>query len=561
MTRTELVSEFSALQAGQEPATEIRGIPVDDLPTSSEAAASQDAPPLPSPTSSIMPDLPMTPPRPSPPPKDDTTPNIRLSRSVENFSRPTRSPALGLDISPISEVSREGDTHLSVSLLPSVPPSPLSWAEVTTDSLTSISSRRQSVAPAHLLDKPLPHPPTVVHAVSTSDDSALPLRTAPLPQLPLTPNVGAGENAAANASQPADVRPSMPHRASLRHMQTFPSSKAARRRSQSSGEMTLGSTAIASALTSPVYAQTPRRRPSIGIKKIDIEDWEDAIDYSWDHPLDVEEHEAYFRQVEPVNAHETPKGITQPTHASTQMNRPLPLKLTPVMEQESSPVPRNEIPLQSPTTGYGEQLGRTGVLQGLGIETFRRATAALAEVETPPNHVNRRESPQITAIRREPGSPISKSSSQESIILSIASSIMGTQRSSNSSTSLSDMSHLASIEDEANLVMNDAMRRADSIEGNVSDSSQETVTTEPQSVSTPATEYPSPLVSKDSSPANGHERGTSGSRINVPNRTSSIAASKSMPPAARQRSSTLNGRPKNARASYSLFPGPRSAQS
>ena len=163
----------------------------------------------------------------------------------------------------------------------------------------------------------------------------------------------------------------------------------------------------------------------------------------------------------------------------------------------------------------------------------------------------------ISAIRREPGSPISKSSSQESIILSMASSIMGTHRSSNSSTSLSDLSNLAGIEnDSVSFITDDAKLRAQS---NTSDSSQNTVTTESHSVSTLGTDLTSPPASNNTSPAHKHERGISLSRINVPNRTSSMAAARPMSPVARQRSSTLNTRPKNltTRASYSLFPATR----
>ena len=559
-TSTELVCEFNAVQTAQKPAGEIKGIPVDDLPASPQGTFSQNGPQPPSPTSSIMPELPMTPPRPQPPPKDDAppmaTPNMRLSRSVENFSRPKRSPTFAADISPISEVAPDGDSWPTGPVLPSVPPSPLPWAEAMNDTLISISSRRESVVPTHLLDKPLPLPPTVVHAVSTADDSALPLRTVPLPPLPLTPNVGPEEVAAHVPSKLTEPEPPISQRASLRHMQTFPPSKAARRRSQSSGEMTLGAAPVASALASPVRSQMPKptRRPSIGIKKIDIDDWEDAIDYSWDYPLDLDEQlEPFFDQSEALNHYEIVRPEVQINSTQNLPHRPMPLKLTPVMEQESS---HAEMELLSPTAGYIHTVGAAAPLQGLGLESYQPASTFQVDIDAVPWRGNSRETFRIPAIRREPGSPISKSSSQESIILSIASSIIGTHRSSNSSTSLSDLSNLASIENDSAFLTDDAKLRAES---NASDSSQDTVTTESHSVSTPGTDFPSPPASNNPSPTHKHERGISLSRINVPDRTSSIAGARSTPPAARQRSSTTNTRPKNmtARASYSLFPAAR----
>lgn len=560
-TRTEFVSDFSALQAGQQPAAQIKGISVSDLPTSAQGHNRSDAPPLPSPTSSIMPDLPMTPPRPEPPPKDRptpaSTPNINLSRSVENFSRLTRSPVFGVDISPISEHPADVETCPSGPVLPSAPPSPLSWAEATNDTLTTTSARGPLVAPPHMLDKPLPLPPTLVHAVSTADDSALPLRTAPLPQLPLTLSLAAGDNGASSAPAPTEQRPSPAHRSSLRHMQTFPSAKAARRRSQSSGEMTLGSAVSSFGRLSPVQSlmPKPKNRASIGIKKIDIEDWEDAIDYSWDHPPDLDDgFEPNYDHVEIVDPSvavaKDPAATTRPAHSS----RSKPLSLTPVMEDQTFDKIRRENEVMSATTGFSD-IGNSAVrLQGLGIESLRPVTAYQVEADAGSDRGSMRESLRIPGIRREPGSPMSKSSSQESIILSIASSIMGTHRSSNSSTSFSDMGQLASIEDESSMAQATNEHRADSVGGNVSDSSQDTVTTEPKSVYTPATEPPSPPIGKHYVPSHNRERGTSVSRVHVPNRTSSIMGSTKPPPATRQRSSTLSGRPKNVRVSYSLFP-------
>lgn len=187
-------------------------------------------------------------------------------------------------------------------------------------------------------------------------------------------------------------------------------------------------------------------------------------------------------------------------------------------------------------------------LQGLGIASVRpqSGTSAGPEYE---DYSEKHESLKVPFVRREPGSPISKSSSQESIILSIASSIMSTHRSSNSSTSLGDMSQLESIQDEPEgaLPPEDCKPLA-SASGSVS--SSETVTTDKK---TAPVETPVEEDKLEELPAIAHQRGASASRVPfVPNRTSSVASGKST---TRQRSSTMNsGRRVNPRASYSLFP-------
>jgi hypothetical protein len=248
------------------------------------------------------------------------------------------------------------------------------------------------------------------------------------------------------------------------------------------------------------------------------------------------------------------------TTASTMQSRstrPKPLTLTPVMESQAPGDADIDYALSSPTTGLLD-LGSPGVtvpLQGLGIDSYRSATGAHVAEDADHDFVSKPPSLRIPAIRREPGSPMSKSSSQESIILSIASSIMGTHRSSNSSTSLSDFSHLANIDDEMFRPSDVTHRGADNAEGNTSDSSQDTVTTEPKSGHAPSMEFPSSSESKTTWGIQQRGRGISLSLVNVPNRSSSIAALHSPIAGTRQRSSTFNGgRQKGTRTSYSLFP-------
>ena len=522
------------------------------------------SPPL-SPSSSIMLELPDTPPKPQPPPKDDLTrcslSEMRMSKSVENFSRPNRSPVASFQvISSASDTTQflHNDGTISAQILNTAPvlhtrPPSSTFAEAVNESLSTLSSPGEPNGAETMLDKPLPQPPTVVHAVSTVDDSALMMRTAPLPQIPEscpTATVSAGPGIPAEAST---RRSSTANRQSLRHMQTFPSSKSAKRRSQSSSEIPFAMTFSAVSMpTSPPAVSNPKR-VSIGIKKIDIDDWEDAIDYSWDHPLDLEDDRLHEMPVRILEARFTPlpqQVFTPPPAAENCRLPPPPPPLKPLVFKPHVDRESHDEALQSPTIGHGLQqpLANEMSLQGLGIAA-RHTPGYRSDVDAFVKRHPNRESMIIPAIRRDPGSPISKSSSQESIILSIASSIMGTQRSSHSSTSLSDLSHLESIEDEST-----SKRSLESTGGNISDASQDTVTT-------PATEASSFEGKCGSSASKKHEKANSISRANVPNRTSSIAA---LPAStSRSRSNTVNGnRPRqNSRVSYSLFPIPKATTS
>ena len=578
VSKLELVHEFTAVQEQQAPADEIKGIAVSDLP-STESSPSAGIPPA-SPTSSTLPALPTTPPRPAPPPKDTVstvpkTPDVRMSRSTENFSRPTRSPvATRFNVSPIHELDMKPTSGSPVSVLETVPPSPFGgWVEETFDKLALVtSSRRESATSGQVSDKPLPPPPSIVHAVSTNDESALPMPTTPLPDLP----------AAGNPFMPESKDESigymtqgllMPHRVSLRHAQSFPTTKLARRRSQSSGDIPFVSS-FASTTALPTSGRRSRRI-SIGLKKIDIEDWEDAIDYAWDHPLDLED-DLGVPPFEENSLAKTPASRPESFLVVHQApSAPVSQPTTPLMMQG----PTKPLPTPGPTKSLPAIPHYSGKvsLRGLGI---RQNAAQLPAAEQSHNRLSKRESyvmppvhPMLPALRREPGSPMSKSSSQESIILSIASSIMGTHRSSNSSTSLSDFSStFASFEDKSETLLPTRFETQPAIvhqtattthgiavptespTSNTSDSSQETVKSEvAPALPTQAPSLP-PVEEMPLSPLK-RVRTTSISAAAVPNRTSSVAAS-AAGRATRSRSNTLTHKQRYnpSRASYSLFP-------
>jgi hypothetical protein len=515
---------FTAIQATQQPEREVRGMPVTDVSTPSPTSQSVE-PPLQSPTFSIVPSLPATPPQ--PPPKDlhlkSPVSDIRISRSVENFSWPNKSPLLDLNLefpSTIQDapenatgVGQPSCTSVSASNTPEVLGAPFQF-ESDLSGKTSL--------PADPLDKPLPQPPTMVHAVSTADESTLPMKTTPLPAVP-------------PPSSETSIQPFPEHvvslpRNSVRLTRSFPAGGAARRRSQSSSEIPFADSFVSAGaiLSSPREPIKDENRISVGIKKIDIDDWEDAIDYSWDHALD-EDHPSDPAMRGMAKSDVLPQSTFNSSSGPHRVSSAM--QLSGLSAQPTHPMRH-----------YRSEMS----LSGLGINPARSTASGVSSVQYD-DYSDKHDSLQVPYKRRDHGSLISKSSSQESIILSIASSIMSTHRSSNSSTSLGDFGQLESIEDESVLSQYD---RKPIASGSDSVSSTETVTTDQQSTRGSG-HFDDP---RNSRPGHHHERGTSTTRLPpVPNRTSSAApAAKS---ATRQRSSTLNSQRRlNTRISYSLFP-------
>jgi hypothetical protein len=510
-----LADSFSALQADQEPGLEIKGIPVADLPSTASSGDQSRVSRPQSPTFSIVPSLPSTPPKPAPPPKDlhlrlpSLGGDIRISRSMENFSWPTRSPQIdsgdSFGTESTSFFTEEGSASHNSSI-----PSPQRMPQESNAVSASAPASPRLLPPvtADLLDKPLPQPPTVVHAVSTVDDSTLMMKVAPLPQVPQ--GSLAGEKPTRSMLQLDNHKlasPPLPH-------QTPPqTTRFSRRRSQSSSEIPLASTFASTAAIVATPPRCPRqsKRISVGIKKIDIDDWEDAIDYSWDHAFDGDD-----------DLDEKPEAITK-SDILPQTSYAFAPQRTSSTTRLQSFGPLNDLPIRTTKSDLN--------LQGLGIGSTRPESgfAAAPEYE---EYSEKHESLKVPFVRREPGSPISKSSSQESIILSIASSIMSNHRSS-SSTSLGD---LESIKDEDTLPQTDSKKL---VGGSGSISSSETVTTDRKSGSVPV----SSEDTLEELPNTSHQRGPSASRLPFVKSTT------------RQRSSTQSSNRKlNSRASYSLFP-------
>lgn len=532
---TDIADSFSALQADQKAQQDAQGNSVDDTSTTSAADRSVSVSRPHSPAFSIVPTIPSESPKPSPPPKDHLAlppvdVDVRISRSFDNFSRPNRtSPRLESD-----HVQQQFATAVQQATdVPAMPVSPvrLIATEAPYTSVPPSPQHAPSLAPSPMLDKPLPQPPTIVHAVSTSDLSTLFLKSTPLPEVPQQ-QASRASQASTKDPQTAISRPQSAgseKRQSIRYMQSFPSDRLSYQRS---------TTNDMPGFTSPESRRTSTRGPtqpaqgdnksSASTRVLETEDWEEAIDYSWDHMLDDDEDDVVEM------------------YDSRMMTRSdiLPQKSFGTGRVSASPSQLGALPAQ----GIRQHKSELS-LRGLGIDPAARYSSMYG----PEFGVAslKHESLRVPYMQRKSGSPMSKSSSQESIILSIASSIMSTHRSSNSSTSLSDINHLCSIEDESTVYTRRSLAKPSNAG---SASSSDTVTTSnnsPQSVQDSPEE--DTIVEL---PTMNHQRGASTPMFPaVPSRRSSMTPTGKA--AVRQRSHTVTHRSTNSRASYSLFPTAR----
>ncbi len=536
VAKSELSSEFKTIQAVQQPEDSVRGIPTTDLPQNVERPVHSGSDEPTSPTTDAIPYLPITPPRPEPPPKDPllspcSPADVRLSRSMENFSRPTRLSVTPSDLSPSFQLSEK----LSV--------------------LSPIC--RNS-----MLGKPLPILPDVVHAVSTRDDSALPLRTAPLP----SPPVIRMEAVLEEDKMESTVLPTDGMCALTREQ---------KRRSQSSGELQLQAAYynltstmrnVEASLDEPVADPESHPCParcSLTMRPVQIQDWEDAIDYSWDLDADEDKSDS-DATVERPDGSSIPQenylviGQNAVDEASSSASTPLMMQLPkttyqPDLEQRaerwSSAEPKEP---SSPLLGLG-----IGPLQPVPDVFIAEPETAFVPRPGASHHPTDIYRPQIL---RSPFSSISKSSSQESIILSIASSVVGTQRSSHSSTSLSDFAHLANFGESMESLKLDHQEVSPCGEHHNREGSQETIREESQ---TDYNENGEAIYGSSdfptTSPTLRHDRGSSAPSIPIPERKSSMPGGDPSRASGRRRAGTTNSRPRrNTRVSYSLFPAPPS---
>ena len=484
------------------------------------------------------------------------------------------------NISPEIGIRSQSRTSSVCTFDPSLLPEPLSTPSrtgvvpvqpVTTPTKdTSNAATEDSV-----FGKPLPQLPTIIHAVSTLDESALPLRTAPLPRVPGTLADVPEEESLPSMTIARKQRLPLSHRASLRHMQSFPSSKSlGRSGSMSSDKLATSSHAkdivdveAQSANTVVVGSPDPSVQPTnpgtakqvpIGVVDIHINDWEDAIDSAWenDQTHDQGKEEDYLVVVQPAY-----------DQASSSSSTPLMISIAkqPCSSKEA------EEPMPSPTVGHFQpvidRVDESSPLLGLGIDPYGPVPSMNLDVELSLAGAN---APAFETVKmnQRPSLPyraessISKSSSQDSISLSVASSIVGTPRSSSSSTNFSDFAHITKFE-ELSRKQEEAWNELDScslsgLEMEIQRaSSQETVrddTAVPTATSNPRI-LPYQRLENIVGPASP-ERNPWMVQVPVSPRTSSIrGADASLSRVTRKRSSTTGNRPRHSvRASYSLFP-------
>ena len=356
------------------------------------------------------------------------------------------------------------------------------------------------------------------------------------------------------------------------HSFAFPTPKKMKRRSQSSGDLQLDSVCFGGASETLTAARDNMRdvsaesspkskaRISMAIKAAGMEGWEDAIDDSWDAAELEEEADAYG----PDLATQQSSNMTIPSEnylvvEQTHMDETMSSASTPLMMQAPEKPYR-----EAPASETGDH---PSALLGLGIDSLQRLPNVcfdeLRSSPQPETELNFSSSDGYQSRpMRSPVSVMSKSSSQESFIASI----FGTQRSSNSSTSLSDFAHLASGSFEGSMEsLKLDFQEFSSIapsDKHFREGSQDTIREE--SLSTKSkhllghTNCLGSVPRFSTSPTLRHDRGASASAIpQIPQRTSSIAdvAEATKSHVGRKRATTGTSRPRrNPRVSYSLFP-------
>ncbi|KAJ9657337.1 hypothetical protein H2198_004348 [Neophaeococcomyces mojaviensis] len=432
---SELAQQFSFITTEQTAAPELKGIEVSSPPakaTSHHCAGGPEASPG---ASESKPTSPLNSSRPLPPLKDGS-PTLTVSQ---------RNPILST-LHSAAIRSPEPPQLLQLALASDID---LSLFSVTTDSpdrghTTPFSTANGS---AQCLDtKPLPDLP-VIHAVTTEDDSAMAMKATPLPTLPGVSLPG---------SEAETMQNRLPHQRqhsslALRHMSFYPTAKtsmpnlvAGTHRSASSknlpryhSDMALSEQARNSSTMSSI-------RASMSFGAIDTMNWEDAVDEAWDDVNDLHEPVA-FEQQDTYSPRSTFGSMTfyQPVTADDAIST----TSTPLMMAPHRRISHTEVveahQLQCVNEGDGE-----GGLAGLAISTcpLSGTSMNLAPLSRSSSlHPSKRQS----SLGYSTAGNLTRSSSQESIILSIASSIIGTQRSSSSSMSADDLSSISKVQEDA----------------------------------------------------------------------------------------------------------------
>jgi hypothetical protein len=318
-SRNELISEFSAIRAGQRADPQLRGIKAESLLT--------PAAPLSPDKREAHSETPETkangaPPAAQPPvsPKGSSmTSSARSSRAVENFSRPVSR----ISQSPISPPKRISSLNACVA------PVRLARDALSASDNTNDGASYPRRIPRPAIINPASSPVVfnipsqdmdvvaVGHAISTADDSARPLKALPLPTPPVDledvpedeEDLVPGETGASAVTNDTKSLP-------LRHAQSFPSRRpddghtglvtahpAHRQRHTTSLDEAFTQLSLKGGPGSglePPSQPTCRdtNRFSIGLKPMcETQHWEDDVDYCYEHAAEAE---SYFDWDQPV---------------------------------------------------------------------------------------------------------------------------------------------------------------------------------------------------------------------------------------------------------------------
>lgn len=462
--------------------------------------------------------VPQSPPRPPPPPKDERNSLVRRSHNSVNDQPLESAGLMWLAAHP---------AHSKEDLMP-----------------------RDCSRPTILDSKPLPDLP-VVHAITTKDDTAREMIASPLPSPPpLSPF------AMDNMQVP---RPG-PHRQhssiSLRSQNLYPSTKSSMPNLLAASHFLTAPKPLARHHSDMALSQQARNisatastRTSMSFAAVDTMNWEDAVDEAWDD-ADGTAAEA------------------QPEETRMELLAIESAGSTPLMMNSASCGPPKSPNRTSSAHGAAIEVHQlesvkedepTIDLTGLGISACP-ASGATSSVPRLSRSSSINFSKRRSSSSHHGNDTLTRSSSQESMIMSIASSIGGTQRSSNSSVSVAELNNMYGSHAE------DCNHRE---QGERDESHAGAGKARPESGCLPpdileqVTQFGSTFSANQTCntedvppvpPVPQHTHNKSTSRLLVPERRSSIVGA-SGPGSSRKRSNTWGNRPRQApTVSYSIFP-------
>lgn len=459
-------------------------------------------------------ELPQTPPRPQPPPKDDRNILVRGSYS-------------SVDDQPLESAG-------------------LMWLAAHPE---QIHEGIDSSKPTVLDSKPLPELP-VVHAITTKDDTARELITGPLPSPPLS------SSSVMDSMQ--ILRPGQHRQHSsinLRSQNLYPSAKSSMPNLVAAHHFLTAPKALSRHHSDMALSQQARNvsttastRTSMSFAAVDIMNWEDAVDEAWDDAdgMNMEVQLAETRLEVPMteSAGSTPLMMNTASCGPPRSPTRASFSHAAVVEVHQLESVKEDEP--------------TIDLTGLGISPCP-ASGTTSSVPRLSRSSSINFSKRRSSSSHHGHDTLTRSSSQESMIMSIASSIGGTQRSSNSSVSVADLTNMyGSHTEEYN-----HREQGECDNGHAG-------TARPESGCLPAdileqiSQFGSTVSANQEShnenlppvpPVPQHAHNKSTSRLLVPERRSSIIATGGSG-SSRKRSNTWGNRPRllTSHGSYSIFP-------